>query len=225
MLHRNNGATLVLYSSHNNNKREKSFLEKVGNAVESILPKGCFGSDEEKKKLAQRQRVENQISRGLDDLLRDAPSGLQMMGKMLSPLMGTAVSTLAETMADQQRNTETLLEDARVYLVRDPVIVRILGEPIDLRSPFSQSSSTTIINGETQSRVELAFEVIGNKSFGVARLSATDGAIVQITTEAGGRIINVNLSKQQPSSYDGYFSSSSDDDNIIEAEIVDKETK
>eukprot|EP00537_Pseudo-nitzschia_pungens_P015783 CAMPEP_0172403810 /NCGR_PEP_ID=MMETSP1061-20121228/60607_1 /TAXON_ID=37318 /ORGANISM="Pseudo-nitzschia pungens, Strain cf. pungens" /LENGTH=276 /DNA_ID=CAMNT_0013138343 /DNA_START=93 /DNA_END=923 /DNA_ORIENTATION=- len=225
-LHRKNDATLVLFSSGNNKEREKSFLEKAGNAIKSILPKRWFGSDEEKEKLAQKKEVEKQVSGGLDYVFRDAPFGLQMMGKMLSPLMSTAASTLAETMAEQQRNTEQLLEDARIYIVRDPVVASILGEPIDVRTPFSQSSSTTSINGKTQSRVELAFEITGSKNSGVARLLATDGGIVELRTEVGGRVIDVSLSNQEKwPRYDGSYSSSTDDDGIIEAEIVEKKTK
>lgn len=223
-IHRNADATLVLYSSQNNKERKKGFLEKAGDAVKSILPKGWFRSNEEKKKLAQRKEIDSQISGGLDEMLRNAPLGFQMMGKVLSPLMSTAASSLAETMTEQQRSAEALLEDARGYLAEDPAVVRILGEPIRLETPFSQSSSTTNTNGKTQSRVELAVEVTGSKGSGIARLLATNGGITQLQTEVGGRVINVSFSKQQPSSSGGSYSSSADDNGIIEAEIVDKET-
>jgi hypothetical protein len=55
---------------------------------------------------------------------------------------------------------------------------------------------------------------------------ATQDGISQLQVEAGGRTISVSLSKQQLSSSRGSFSSRSDsDDNIIEAEIIDKKSK
>jgi hypothetical protein len=150
-----------------------------------------------------------------------------MIGKMISPIMRKVASSLAETMAAQQRTTEALLDDARGYLMRDPDVTRLLGEPISVGTPFSQSSSTTSINGKTQSRVELGVPVSGSIDSGVARLFATQDGISQLQVEAGGRTINVSLSKQQwsSSSSRGSFSSRSDsDDNIIEAEIIDKKS-
>jgi hypothetical protein len=224
--HRNQ-ATRVYFSSRKNNNEKKGLLSKVGGAVKSILPKilpkKWFGSDEEKQKIQRRKEVKNQVSGELNNILKDAPLGIRILGKLASPLMSSAASKLAETMAGQQRTTEVLLEDARSYLTGDPAVTRMIGEPISVGAPSSQSSSTVSINGKTQSRVELAMQVSGSKGSGVARLLATQEGIEQLQLEADGQVINVSLTTQPRSG--GSHSLQGGDDNIIEAEIIDKKTK
>lgn len=214
-------ATTRLYSTG----KDEGFLAKIGNAVKSILPTKIFGSKEEKQALARKKEYREQISGGLNEVLKDAPLGLRMMGKMVSPLLSTMASSLADTMAEQQRTTEGLMDDARQYLMGDPAVANLLGEPISLGAPFSQSSSTTSINGKTQTRVELGMPVSGSRSSGTIRLLATQDGISQMILEAGGRSVNVSLSRKG-----GSYSTSSGykvngDDNIIEAEIIEKKKK
>ncbi len=213
--------TTRLYSSG----KEEGFLSKIGNAVKSILPTKIFGSKEEKQALARKKEYRNQISGGLNEVLKDAPLGIRMMGKMVSPLLSSMASTLADTMAEQQRTTEGLMDDARGYLMGDPAVTKLLGEPISLGTPFSQASSTTSINGKTQTRVELGVPVSGSRTSGTIRLLATQDGISQMTLDAGGRSMNVSLSRKSSS----YFGSSgykvNGDDNVIEAEVIDKTTK
>ena len=71
-------------------------------------------------------------------------------------------------------------------------------------------------------------QVSGSRSAGIARLLATQDGIAQLQVEADGRAITVNLSKSRFSSGSGgksSYASSRDDDNIIEAEIIEKKTK
>ena len=124
--------------------------------------------------------------------------------------------------------TEKVLQDAREYITADNQVTSILGFPIQIGMPFSQASSSTIINGVKQTRVELGVPISGNQGSGVARILATEDGIAQLQVEAGGRVINVDcLSKPQgqSSSQSRPYISKSEDDDIIEAEIVDKDTK
>ena len=218
--------SMRLYSRKSNDE-DNGIISKVGDAVKSILPTKWFSTKEEKAALTRREEVKENISGGLNEMLKDAPLPLKMMGKIAAPLLSTMASSLAETMADQQRTTAAVLEDARGYLMNDPAVTSLLGDSISVGNPFSQSSSTTNINGQTQSRVELAMPVSGSRGSGVARLVASQEEISQLVVEAGGSAINVNLTKQKFASSGGgsSYSSSRDDDNIIEAEIIDKETK
>ena len=219
-------STRLYFSSSRKDDGDEGLFSIVGNAVKSALPTKWFGSDEEKQKLQRRQEMKDQVTGGLDQVFKDAPLPIKMMGKVVGPLMGNLMSTLAETVADQQRTTEALLEEAQGYLIADPVVVDTLGEGIRLGTPFSQSSSTTSINGKTQSRVELALPVSGNRASGVAKLLATQDGISQILVEAGGRAINVSLTFSQQGPGFSSFSSPSNYDNVIEAQIIDKkETK
>jgi len=186
------------------------------------LPKKWFGSDEEKAKIQRRQETKN----GIDAMLKDAPLGVRMLGKMVTPL----VSSLAETMADQQRAVGSIIEEAQGYLVGDPAVTGLLGVPISLGAPFSQSSSSSSINGQVQSRVELAMPVSGPNGSGTVRLLASQDQIVQLQLDALGRTVNVSLTNSRQSfkgtsSGMGGRSSPKSDPDIIEAEIIEKKSE
>jgi hypothetical protein len=239
LFHPRTTATRLYFSSpirRRNDDDDKSgggggggFLDKVGKAVKSVLPKKWFGSEEEKAAIERKRRVKDEVQGSVDEMLRGAPLGVRMMGKVISPLMGSVASTLAEGVAEQQRATRDVLDDARRLVLSDVAVADALGTPVRIGEPFSRSSSTTTVNGETQSRIELAMNVAGTKRFGVARVSATEGGIDRLLVESGGKVINVKLSSSSSSyrgsSYGRSTGGSRGDDNIIEAEIVDKETK
>ncbi|KAL3943249.1 MAG: hypothetical protein SGBAC_002694 [Bacillariaceae sp.] len=218
-----------LYSSKNNNNKGEGLLSKIG---KKILPTRLFGSDEEKKKLAKKKEARDQMNGTLDAMLKDAPLGVRMMAKMVTPIISTVASGLSDVMAEQQRTTEGIMDDARGYLVGDPAVSGLLGEPIQLGAPFSQSSSTSSINGQTQTRVQLAMSVTGSRLSGTVQVLATQDGIAQMQVDAGGRRIDVNLLNRGSAGSSTVFGASSssssrisDDDNIIEAEIIDKESK
>ena len=118
------------------------------------------------------------------------------------------------------------MDDARGYLVSDPAVTSLLGEPISLGTPFSQSTSTTSINGKTQTRIELAMPVSGSRASGTVRLLATQDGISQMQLDAGGRRLDVSLTKSRRP-FGGSIRSDrvNGDDNIIEAEVIEKNTK
>jgi hypothetical protein len=101
-----------------------------------------------------------------------------------------------------------------------------------LGQPQSQSGSTTNINGQKTSNIELALPVTGSLGTGLVRLSAANGKIQKLQVEVNGRVIAVDLSSKgggpgpggrRRSAFSGGSSSSGDD--IIEAEIIEKDTK
>lgn len=220
-----------LYASSRNKDPEEGggLFSQLGKVAKNFLPTSVFGSKEEKKQLARKKEVRDQVSGGLDNLLKDAPLGVRMIGKMVSPLISTMASTLADTMAEQQRTTEGIMDDARGYLFGDPAVRDLIGERIQLGVPFSQSSSTSSINGITQTRVELAMPIQGSRGSGTVRLLATQDGIAQLQLDALGRRVDVKLTKKASPSSTSFRSSSSSringDDNIIEAEVIDKKSK
>lgn len=233
------GGTRLYFSSplrkRDSNSKENSgggggiggFLEKV----KSFLPTKWFGSKDEKEALQRKAEVQSQVSGGLNDILKDAPLPIRLAGRLVAPLMGSLASTLAESVAEQQRTTEALLDDARRCIQDDPAVADALGGPVKVGQPFSQSSSMASVNGRTQSRVELSVDVVGTRRSGVARVSATERGITQLLVESGGRLFNVNTSPRRnvAGSRRGVGGSKGDggddDDDIIEAEIIEKETK
>lgn len=199
-------------------KNDNSFLIKVGKSVKSFLPATWFQSEEEKKAQLERKKVQDEISGGLAEILKDAPLPIRMLGKMVEPLLSSALSGMAETFAEQQAKVESLLNEARLYLEADDNVKNELGETVQIGTPFSQSSSSSNINGKTMSRVELAFPVTGSRSSGIAQLMSTGDGIQSLKLQTGGRVIDVNRTKRRRRM-------PTDDDNIIEAEIIDKNTK
>lgn len=209
-------------------QKDDGILSKIGNAVKtvgkSILPASWFQSEEERKAVVKRQRAKDEFEGGMKELLKDAPLPIRAIGGMLSPLMGNMMSGLAESMAEQQETVDSLLDDARSFIATDDVAVRALGDPVQVGAPMQQSSSTSIINGKSTTRVELTFPVKGGVGSGVARLSATEEGIKRLELETpDGRAINVSLSKKKRRA--SSLSTSSKDDDVIEAEIIEKEPR
>jgi len=217
--------TTRLYASSPRN--EEGFLEKIGDAARRVLPWNWFKSDEERKAEIERKKVRKEISGGITELLKDAPLPVRMFGGLVGPLFSSAMSGLAESMKEQQQTIDSLLEDAAAYLNGDDAVVQLLGgDPVSVGSPFSQSSSTTSINGKSTTRIDMAFPVTGRSGTpGVARLSYTDQGIQQLTVQANGRVVPVSLSSKGKKRRGGRIGGGSRDDTIIEAEIIEKDTK
>ena len=232
---RGDGSLSRLYYSSKDSGEENGIISSVGNAVKSILPKSWFESKEEKEAKLRQKQLKQDMAGSIQEMFKDAPLGIRMMGKMVAPMISGMASTLAEGLAEQQKTTEKLLEDATGYIVNDPDVLSALGgEPIRVGSPFSQSSSTTSINGKMQSRIELGVPVSGRSGSGTARILSTQDGISSIQVEVMGRVMNVSTIQRVGGGSrkrsggprrSGGYSSSGNDDNIIEAEIIDKDTK
>ena len=200
------------------------FLSKitdtVKSAAKSVLPASWFQSEEEKQRAIERKRIQNEVKGSIQEVLKDAPLPVKMLGSMFGPLMSSAMSSMADSLAEQQRTAEDYLSQARLFIQSDEAVTRIIGEPVQVGSPFSQSSSTSSINGKTTKRVELGFPVSGSRGSGVAQLSATEAGIQRLIVQAQGRQINVRLSARP-----NKFSGGGNDDDVIEAEIIEKNTR
>jgi hypothetical protein len=217
--------TTRLFSSGKNNNKEEGILKKV---AKTFLPKSWFQTDQEKKAELARQQVKDNVKGGIQEMFKDAPLPVRIMGSMISPLLSRVASDLSESMAEQQRSVESVIDDARAFIIGDDVALQALGEPIQVGTPFSQSSSTTSINGQKTTNIAIAFPVQGSRSSGVAQAQANQNGIVQLVLQVDGRQVHVSLNKRGShvgknhilrKSYEG------DDDNIIEAEIIEKDTK
>jgi hypothetical protein len=236
-------------NDNENRKRNElfGFRRAAKSAARKVLPTKWFGSKEEKEALERKQLVKDRVKGELDQMLKGAPLFIQMFGKYIAaPMMGKIASKLAEVGRQQQETMEAILDEARTSLLNDPEMVELLGKPLQIGTPFSQRSSTTVINGMRQMRTEFAVEISGPIGSGACRIIATNEGIGQLLVESNGKVYNIDLtsrgtmssssksysSSKSPSSKSRSSSKSSasrfrgdDDDNIIEAEIIDKETK
>ena len=219
----------LYYSSKGSSDNDGDIVSSIGNAAKSILPKSWFQSKEEKEAKLRQKQMKDDMAGSINEMFKDAPLGIRMMGKMVAPLISSVASTVAEGLAEQQKTTAQVLEDATRYMVNDPDVLSALGgEPIRVGAPFSQSSSTTSINGQTQTRIELGVPVSGRSGDGMAQISSTQDGISRIQVQAMGRVLNVDLTKSAGGGSSttkktaGRFNGNSGDDNIIEAEIIEK---
>ena len=218
------------YSSRRNDEEGGGgVLSTIKNAAKSvaktILPSSWFQTDKEKQQAIERKRYRDEVNGGIKELLKDAPLPIRMMGSMVGPLFSSAMSTMAESLAEQQKTVEDYMSQARLCLQTDEAVVRLLGDPIQVGSPFSQSSSTSSINGQTTTRVEIGFPVSGSRGSGVAQLSATEAGLQRLVLQAEGRQINVSLSSKPFQKFPRSKNDKNDDDGIIEAEIIEKDTR
>ncbi|OEU05947.1 hypothetical protein FRACYDRAFT_257333 [Fragilariopsis cylindrus CCMP1102] len=254
--------TTRLYSSGSNDNGDgddnNNFFSKAIKAVKSFLPKQLFDESEssssgnenenesnnrkQESQIEQRQQqaeMTNEFSGSIKEILKDAPLGVRMMGEIISPIIGGLLSTVGGIVAEQQRTIEDVMYDAKIYMQLDQSVTDMLGTTtISLGSPISQSSSTSIINGNAQSRIELTIPVYSGSSYSTSTVQvlAINNVITQMELNDNGRRISVSLASQSPtystdtsnissSSSSKTMSRGNDDDMIIEAEIIDKQTK
>jgi Cytochrome oxidase complex assembly protein 1 len=215
-------------NNRNNNSDEDSFLDKAKNLAKSFLPTKWFQSQEEKEAEAERKRVKKAVKSEIKQLFKDAPLPLRMLGGMVGPILGGLASNLAEAAATQQELSEVVYQRAVANIQADGAVSDAMGDPVIVGRPFSQSSSSSSINGATTTRVELAFEVSGSRRRGVGRVvssgKGSDAQLQVLEVQVNGKVISVSTSRK-PSAKSRYPSSPSNDDNVIEAEIVGKDTK
>lgn len=246
-----NGSNNNNNNKNNDNEERKElfgFRRAAKSAARKILPTKWFGSKEEKEALERKQIVKDRVKGEIDQMLKGAPLPIQMFAKYVAvPMMGRIASKLAEVGRQQQETMEAILDEARTLLLNDPEMVELLGKPLQIGAPFSQRSSTTVINGVRQMRTEFEVEVSGSIDSGVCRIIATTEGIGQLLVESNGKVYNIDLTSRGTMSSSKQFSSKAksksrsskskpskssasrfrgnDEDNIIEAEIIDKETK
>ena len=194
----------------------KNLLRKAVNKVKSLLGQS---DDEQRAEMVKKER-KDEIKGGINAMLKDMPLPIRMLGRMVTPLLARA----ADEIAEQSRQVQDMLDEARVRLANDPTVVENLGEPIQVGSPFSQSSSTMSINGKSTSKVVASFPVAGPRGNGVATMEASDGELRSLSANINGRNIVVGSSPSSPSMYGSSSKSTKTKSggDIIEAEIIEK---
>lgn len=199
-------------------------------AAKSFLPKSWTQTEEERKATIIRKEIKNEMKSGIKAMLKDAPLAIRMVGSLVAPIL----SSLASTMQEQQKQTQDLLDDARDYILSDPSATLALGEPFVVQPPFSQSSSTVSINGQSSSQIQASFYVQGTRELGVATMVASDKGIQSLSLNVGGRTLNISLYKSAGVSSNVFGSSQQksgvgknriNKNDIIDVEFVEKDKK
>ena len=210
------------------------FRRAVKRVARKVLPTKWFRSKKEKLEIERKKEVKSKIQGELNDLLKGAPLPIRTFVKYaVAPMLGKLASKVAEGVEAQRKTMEKILDDTRSYLLNDDEITNLLGVPIQLGTPFAQSSASASINGRRQTRIEFSLEVSGPKNNGVVRVLATGEGIGQLLVESTGKIYNIDISskgsgRKKKKKKVGRGSSSpksnwnNDKGQIIDAEIVDK---
>ncbi|KAL3806841.1 hypothetical protein ACHAXA_008229 [Cyclostephanos tholiformis] len=192
----------------------QNLVKRGVDKIKSFIP--FLKSDDGKRSEMIKKERKGEITGGINAMLRDMPLPIRMLGRAVAPLMASA----AEQLAEQSRQAEDMLEEARVRILNDPIVIENLGVPIQVGDPFSQSSSAISINGQTTATVTASFPVAGPRGNGIARMESSNGEIRSLTVNVNGRNLSVGSKRGGGSAYGK--SSSVKDDNIIEAEIIEK---
>ena len=210
------------------------FRRAVKRVARKVLPTKWFRSKKEKLEIERKKEVKSKIQGELNDLLKGAPLPIRTFVKYaVAPMLGKLASKVAEGVEAQRKTMEKIVDDTRSYLLNDDEITNLLGVPLQLGTPFAQSSSSASINGRRQTRIEFSLEVSGPKNNGVVRVIATGEGIGQLLVESTGKIYNIDISskgggRKKKKKKVGRGSSSpksnwnNDKGQIIDAEIVDK---
>ena len=129
-----------------------NLLKRGAEKMKSSIP---FGKSQEEKRAAIiKKERKDEIKGSINSMLKDMPLPVRMMGRMVSPLLAKA----ADQMVEQSRQAQDMLEDAQRRITNDPILAEQLGKPIQIGQPFSQSSSSTVINGQSSARVNAQFQ-------------------------------------------------------------------
>ena len=222
--------TRLLFSQKKNDNNNDNDWETIKSASKNLFRKGLNkvksllgqSDDDQRAEMVKKERTD-EIKGGMNAMLKDLPLPIRMLGRMVTPLLARA----ADEIAEQSRQVQDMLNEANGRLANDATVIENLGEPIQVGSPFSQSSSTMSINGKSTSKVMASFPVSGPRGNGIVTMEASDGEIRSLSVNINGR--NIVVGSSSPSSRNVYGSSNSKSTktkssggDIIEAEIIEK---
>ena len=221
------------FNKRKNDNDDKSLVGQAKKIAKKFLPSTWFQSEEERRQIAQQKQMQKEIQTGIQQVFKDAPLPVRMLTNMVGSLFGSVASSLAETVASQQSLIDIVYDQAVQSIQTDSTVQGLLGDSITVGRPFSQSSSSSSINGVTSTRIELAFPVAGRLGNGVGRLSASGGAnnpiVDSLVVQVNGRVVDVNIGvtsfNQRIKSDQPNNPHMKDKSNIIDAEIIEKDTK
>lgn len=105
-------------------------------------------------------------------------------------------SELTKDLEDEKNRLKSILVDARKYLFANPAVRNMLGSDLELGTPISKTSSSTMVNGMTRSRLQLVIPVSGTtERTGRIRIVANQAGIAQLECDVEGRIIKIPLDR------------------------------
>jgi len=150
-----------------------------------------FGQDEASLKKKEQKK---QINTAIDKMME----GTGLTGKLLGGIMKGVGGMIAEGLADQQVDMQSVNDLIVSTLENDDECSRLLGRGIGIQQVFSSSSSSSSINGMSSKQVNLGLIVSGSQDSASVQASASsgDGKELYLTAltlqfQSTGKIIRV----------------------------------
>jgi len=138
----------------------------------------------------------SQVDTAIDQVLKDAPLPIKMMGGLFKGVASMAGEAMAEA-ADEIDRVRAATERA---VMLDPQAASMLGNGVTTGAPFSQAFSTSNINGAVSKSVNLQMPISGSAGRGTvavqASIKSADGGKVSIdrcSLSVDGRVVSVSL--------------------------------
>ncbi|CAB9505412.1 expressed unknown protein [Seminavis robusta] len=128
-----------------------------------------------------------------------------------------------------------VVDQAALFLQHNEMAASLLGSSLQYGQPFSQSSSSTSINGRMSSSVQASFEVWGTQGQGVATATSIDGNLEYMDLEVNDRLYRLDINAP-PMSTSNYYQATNpgidpwsaviydddeDDEDIVEVEVLE----
>jgi ABC-type Fe2+-enterobactin transport system substrate-binding protein len=168
-----------------------SLLSKAANKLTSRLP---FKLQHPKDALTrrgeqERRRQRQELTRDVKDALRPFPWPFRAFGN-------TMANTVNRVWTRESAKAEVLIADAQSRICSDRDARTALGEPITTGRIFSQSVSTSSVNGTKSTKIQISFEVMGSHKSGVATMLADKyarGHIVALRVRVAGITYDIDV--------------------------------
>jgi hypothetical protein len=167
------------YTNYNAYQEEEPPAQVYQETTTSVTTRRWNDDPRHRLSRAARPMMTSALARMVQRPLLQGLLPSTIMDTMMMDVLQPA-STIFKTMIlqDDLLDLDAVYDDAQRYLEQDPTCAELLGLPLRLDHPFSQSSATSTINGKTQSRTELQFPVDGQYNSGMVQLVATDDGIL-----------------------------------------------
>lgn len=183
------------------------------NPLANFLGGGKLGKDKDKG-------GGGALSRGFDELVKQAPFPLKVAAGLIKPLVGALEVALEESAADQ----DLLLLEAERALRVDPRVANVLGSDVSVGAVFSTASSSSNVNGQVRKNIQLQCQCSGTRGSGMVAIrgetnnnSGGELTIVQLQLQAGGQVLDVPTLRGGGG---GGGASSGGSDGVIDVEVL-----
>jgi len=167
----------------------------------SIITKVKNFFDPKKPPVTKQQQAQNELAHGLDQLTKDAPLPIKLMGKLMKPLLNR---TVADVTAQQEKIELILIRGANLISKElnssQSSTSTLIKTTLSTPHMSSSSSSSSTINGKSTTTLQISSYInnFGQANSGVAEISVSNEVIIRIkVTMHDGTKFTINGGKEE----------------------------